>query len=153
MTQNWNPGPSDPFHHCDHLLSTLYLHRLHPPFLDETPGIPHCLLYRDLKTHEWHVPDEQCVLRASTHSFAHWQQLVHRHRNRGVVAQYDHTVRIAYENRIHNPISDRRSWEVVRGNHHDALFLSLPLEKVADCELPLLSPMNFSQAFALRPSR
>src|SRR5881628_581318 len=153
MTQNRNTGPADSLHDRDHLLSTLNLHRLHPAFLDETPSTPHRLLYRDLEAHEWHVPDEQCVLRASTHSPAHRQQLLDCHGNRSIIAKHNHPVRITHENRIHNLIRNGSSRKVIRSNHHNWLLLSLPLEKVPDRELPLLSPVNLSQPFTLRPSR
>jgi hypothetical protein len=70
--------------------AALELDRVHGGFLQVAARVPHGVGHVGLVGHEGKVADEQGALRAARDRAGVMQHLVHRHRERGGMAEHDH---------------------------------------------------------------
>ncbi len=131
MTHDWNPRPHDrlndaldgcPSFEFDGIGSTLF---------NETPCIHNGIFLRRVVGHKGHIPNNQGKSSAPDHCFRMVDHLIHGHRNRGFVAEHDHSQRVPNQNHV-NPraVHQKGGWIVVGGEHGDLLALSLLLQNV-----------------------
>ena len=58
-------------------------------------GVGECLGLVYVVSHKWHVGDDQRLLGAPDHGFGMVQNVIHRHLDRGLVAQHHHAKAVA----------------------------------------------------------
>ena len=96
----------------------LQLDGVHAAFLDESPGAFDRLLGRRVIRHERHIAHQQGLARATRDRLGVMDHLVHRHRQRGRVAQHHHAETVAHQqDRNAGLVEDLSAQEVVGGEH------------------------------------
>src|SRR3990172_4753093 len=104
--------------------------RIHAGFLQEPPGVANRLEHGHLVRHERHVPDQHRRVRTACYCLAVVQHVLHGYRERGFIAQYNHTQGVTHQDGIQaSPIDGLSRGVVVRGEHRDGQALRLLLAK------------------------
>src|SRR5437867_2830161 len=108
-------------------------HRLRAAFLQHAARVRQRLRRPGLVTHERHIGHDMSTSRAADHRLNVVQHLIHRYRDRGVVAENHHTQTVADQDqrdtgRLHEP----RGGVVVGGEHDDLLASPLHRFQVKD---------------------
>ena len=119
-------GLDDALHGLGHARTALELDGVGAPLLHQPAGVQHGLLGAGLVAHERHVPhDHRAGLRARDGARV-VQHVVHRHRQRAVVAEHDRAHGVAHEQDLDaGLVGEPRGREVVRRDHRDGLALAL----------------------------
>lgn len=121
-------GCYDATHLLGYRLAAFELNRLRPAFLDETCGVAHGILGRDVVGHKGHVADYKGVLGPANNRFCVVDHFIHRHWDGGFVAQHNHAQAVAHkENGDARLIGKLRYGVIVGGDHSDLLALLLHL--------------------------
>ncbi len=98
------------------LRSAFELDRVRSAFFDKTTSVGHRLVDRGLIRHEGHVANDVGSLCAASNRAAVVNDFVQRHRQRGLVALYDHAEGVANEEQVNlTLIQELGKGRVVRG--------------------------------------
>ena len=112
-----------------HRRAAFQLHRLASGFLQRPAGVLQRLRHRNLIRHERHIEHHQALLAAPHHALRRRNQVIHGHRQRGIVSQHGISVRIPHQNSIHRSVHQPSGGVIVAGQHGNLLTLSLHLLK------------------------
>ena len=131
-----NPCGDDALDPGEHHSCALELDGVGSGLLDEADGIPSRILVGDLERPERHVSDDQRTIRAARDRAGEDQHLLHRRRDRGLVAEHGHRGRVADEHEVRaGLVCESASGRVVGGDHHDRLPPRLHLGELRERQL------------------
>ncbi len=158
MSHHRDAGGDDALDAREHRSCALELDRICSCLLYEADGVAHRVLVRDLKRTEGHVSDDERSAGAARHGPREDQHLLHRRRDRRLVAEHGHRRRVADENEVcPSLVGELATRRVIRRHHHDRLPPRLHLGELGQRQLSGCrrgrSRLLGSNAHVVSPSR
>ena len=136
VSHHRDAGGDDALDAGEHRSCALELDGVGARLLDEADRVAHRVLVRDLERPERHVRDDERPARAARHGAREDQHLLHRRRDRRLVAEHGHRGRVADENEVCPClVGEPATGRVVRRHHHDRLPPRLHLGELGQRQL------------------
>ena len=126
MAHDGDAGAHEGEHARERRARAFELDRVRPCFLHEADAVPNGILVGHLERAERHVGDDERALGSARSRAREHEHLVHRGRNRRLVAEDGHRGRVADEDDVDpGGVGDAPARVVVRRHHHDRLSAAL----------------------------